>query len=66
MSSTPARQELNSKFGHAEQDIEDAQQKVDSINSSINGTQNTINDYESASWLVFWFVISVSSFFSPI
>ncbi len=52
-----ARQELNSKFGLAEQDIEDAERKVDGLNSSINGIQSTINDYENAPWYEFWSVI---------
>ncbi len=52
-----ARQDLNSKFGHAKQDIEDAERKVDGLNSSINGTHSTINDYENAPWYEFWCVI---------
>jgi hypothetical protein len=56
-----AQTTFSAKFGHAEQDLTNAENKVNDLQNKINDVQNKINDYSHASRFQIWYVFFLTN-----
>lgn len=51
-----AKRTMREKFGSAEHDLQNAEDRVNGLQNEINNTNHTIDEYEDAHWYEFWSV----------